>query len=153
MDINKIFQSKAFAGFIIGIGIFLVLVVVFKIGMFVGEKKSDFFCKWGDNYHMNFGGPKKGFIGEFGDKSFMGAHGIFGQIIKIDGLTLTIKGPDNVEKVIIADDNTSIKKQNDNIKAADIKVDNFITVIGDPTDNGQTKAKFIRVMPGVMPRR
>ena len=33
------------------------------------------------------------------------------------------------------------------IKVSDLKVDEAITVIGSPTDDGKIEAKFIRVLP------
>ncbi|MCX6743002.1 MAG: hypothetical protein NT116_02080, partial [Candidatus Parcubacteria bacterium] len=97
MDLNKIFQSKIFQVIVIGIAVLIVILLVFKAGMMVGIKKADFSCRWSDNYHRNFGGPKGGFWGGFGDRDFMDANGTFGQIIKIEGNLLTIKGNQNTE--------------------------------------------------------
>ncbi len=33
MDIDKFFQSKAFKGFIFGVAIFLLILLIFKVGM------------------------------------------------------------------------------------------------------------------------
>lgn len=147
MDINKFFQSKIFLGIIIGILAFMVLLVVFKAGMIVGIRKADFSCRWSDNYHNNFGGPKNGFLKGIGDKDFIDANGVSGQIIKIDGSNIAIKGRDNVEKIISVDDSTVIVRFKDTIKIANLKVDDYIVVIGEPNDSGQIIAKFIRILP------
>lgn len=147
MDIDKIFQSKIFRVVILSILVLMVILLILKIGMFIGAKRAGFTRGWGDNYHQNFGGPKGGFMAGFGDKDFMQANGISGQIIKIDGTTITVSGRDNVEKIISTDDKTIIRNLDKTIKVSDLKVDDFIVVIGEPNDAGQIEAKFIRVMP------
>ena len=147
MDFNKIFQSKLFKGSLLGIAGLIILLLIFKAGMMVGIKKADFSCRWSDNYHRNFGGPKGGFWGGFGDRDFMDANGTFGQIIKIEGNLLTIKGNQNTEKVILLNESTVIKSMQDTIKATDLKVDDNIVVIGEPNQAGQIAAKLIRIVP------
>jgi len=147
MDLNKIFQAKLFQGIIIGVAVLIVLLLVFKAGTMVGIKKADFSCRWSDNYHRNFGGPKGGFMGGFGDRDFMDANGTFGQILKIEGNLVTIKGGQNTEKVILLDENTTIKSLRETIKLTDLKVNDNIVVIGEPNQTGQIVAKLIRIVP------
>ncbi len=87
MNIDKIFQSKLFKGFVLGLLVFLLLTIVFKVGEIVGVEKADFSCRWSNNYHQNFGGPKQGFMQGFGDKDFIEANGVVGQILKIASST------------------------------------------------------------------
>ncbi len=149
MDINKFFQSKTFKmvlGVILGV---IVFFLIFSIGMFIGFKKAGFSYRWGENYHRNFAGPRGGFLGDFGDfrgRDFMGAHGVFGQIIKIDGSLLIIRGSDNVEKIVLIKDDTIIRRFQEAVKLTDLKVDEYLVVIGEPNDIGQIEAKFIRLM-------
>lgn len=147
MDIDKFFQSKVLKGFIFGVAIFLFVLFIFKFGMIVGARKADFSCRWSDNYHQNFGGPQKGFMQGLGDRDFIEANGTFGQIIKIDGSTLVVKGRNDVEKIVLVSDTTVIKSFQDTIKTADLKVDSLVVIIGEPNAAGQIEAKLIRVMP------
>lgn len=154
MNLDKIFQSKLFRGVILGLLTLVVVLSILKIGMFVGIKKADFSHRWSDNYHRNFGGPRNGFMEGFGDRDFMEANGIFGQIIKINSptdqaqlTTIVVKGRNNVEKMIAVNDKTIIKRFMEDIKIIDLKVDEYIVVIGDPNESGQIEAKLIRVMP------
>jgi hypothetical protein len=123
------------------------LLFVFKVGMMVGIKKADFSCRWSDNYHENFGGPRGGFWGGFDDKDFIESNGTVGQIIKIEGETLVVRGRRDMEKIIVTDNETAIKRLRDTIKVSDLKVDENIVTIGEPNDAGQIEAKLIRVMP------
>lgn len=156
MDFNKFFQSKTFRISLIVIGALIVLLFVFKTGVFVGYKKAQFSYRWGENYHRNFAGPRGGFFGDFrrgpGDRDYINAHGTFGSIIKIDpatgsgqAATLIVKGSDNVEKTILVSDKTTITSRREAIKINDLKVDDRIVIIGSPNEQGQIEAKLIRV--------
>lgn len=80
-------------------------------------------------------------------QGFANANGVFGQIIKIDGQTLTIKSKDNIEKSILVGEKTTIVYQRKNIKLSDLKTDDSVVVIGDPNGKGQIQAELIRVIP------
>jgi hypothetical protein len=147
MQTDNFFQSKLFKGVILGIAGLIILVFVFGLGVSVGTKKADFSFRWADEYHHNFGGPQGGFFGNMMGQDFTEANGVFGQIIKIDNQTLTIKGRDNVEKNILVGDKTAIIYQRKNIKISELKLDEVVVVIGDPNNSGQIEAELIRVLP------
>ncbi len=156
MDIKTFFESKLFIKILIAIGIIVVFLLVFKAGEFVGFSKAGFSYRFAENYHRNFGGPRIGPMGMMfgdldGDGDFMNAHGISGVIIKIDPVaagqetTLVIKGRNNKEQTIIVSNLAAIRSGLENLKPADLKVDQNIVIIGSPDDKGQIEAKFIRV--------
>lgn len=147
MDTDKLFESKKFKKVVLGIIILMILLSVFKAGMVVGERKAEFSNRWGDNYHRNFGGPRTGFLNGFGDKDFINANGTFGQVIKIDGQTIVIKGQGDVEKIVLIKDNTAIRRFRDTVKSTDIKVGDYAVVIGEPDSTGQIEANLIRLLP------
>lgn len=147
IDTAQIFQSKIFKGIAIGIGVLLILSIGFKVGFIVGAKKADFSCRWSDNYHRNFGGPAAGMMMGFKDREFVDANGTVGQIIQMTSSTLVVKGVNDVEKVILITDKTSIQRFRDTIKISDLTVNDNIVVIGQPNNDGQIEAKFVRVMP------
>ena len=145
MDLNKFFQSKTFKTVLCVIGGLIVLLLVFGAGAFVGFKKASFSYQWGENYHRNFAGPRGGFLGDFEGKDFIEAHGIVGQIIKIDGSTLIVKGKDGVEKIVLVSDKTGINNRRETVKVSDLKVDDQVVIIGSPNEQGQIEAKLIRL--------
>ena len=147
MDTNKIFQSSWFKGFIFGLLGFLLLTIVFKVGEIVGAKRAYFSCQWSDNYHQNFAGPKKGFIQGFGDKDFIEANGVVGQIIDVASSTITIKGRGDIEKIVLIKQDTIIKRFQETIILENLQTDEMVVVIGEPNSQGQLEAKLIRVMP------
>lgn len=148
IDFNKFFQSKLFLGTVLGVVIFAVLLLVFQVGVFVGFKKAEFSYHWSENYQRNFAGPQRGFAEPFQGKDLINAHGSAGQIIKIDGSTIIIKGNDNVERAVLIKEDTVIRSLRDSIKISDLKLNDLVVIIGDPaTTSGQITAKLIRVMP------
>lgn len=148
MNLNNFFQSKTFIGIIIGIGIVIVLLLTFKVGLLVGTRRADFAGRWSDNYHRNFGGPVNGWGGGMmNDRNFMESRGAVGQIIKLDETSIVVKGPDNLERVVVVNNDTTIEKFRDTIKLSDLKVDDYIVTIGEPNTAGQIVAKLIRVLP------
>lgn len=132
MDINNFLKQKSFKIIVFAVGAVILLLLVFKAGVFVGYKKASFSYRWGENYHRNFG-------------DFINAHGTSGSIIKIDGSTLIVKSGDNVEKTILISEKTTITSRRETIKAGDFKVDDRVVVIGSPNEQGQIEAKFIRL--------
>jgi hypothetical protein len=153
MDFNKYFsaswRTKTFKIVLATIGALIVLLFVFKVGVFVGYKKANFSYRWGENYHRNFAGPRGGFFEDFKrgfrDKDFINAHGTFGSILRIDGNTIIMKGQDDVEKTILVSEGTLINKGREAVKISDLKADDKIVVIGSPNEQGQIEAKLIRL--------
>ncbi|MFA4936821.1 MAG: hypothetical protein WC575_00810 [Patescibacteria group bacterium] len=148
MEITKFLQSKIFLTTTWIIGIIIILLCVFQVGVMVGARKAGFTYRWGENYHRNFAGPRSGFpLPGLDDRDFIEANGIIGQIIKLDSNSLIIKGRDNVERVVLVNDQTNILRFKDEINYSDLKIDDFVVIIGEPNDTGQIEAKFIRIMP------
>jgi hypothetical protein len=146
-DFKELAESKSFRGILMGIGISVVLLLVFQAGMFVGFRKAAFSYKFGDNYYRAFGdrGPKP-FEGKFRDGLIEG-HGVVGKIVSIKLPTFVVSGPDELEKVIVINDDTRIRRFDDTLKDTDLKVDDFTVILGNPNESSQIEAKLIRVLP------
>jgi len=138
---------------IVGIAGFVIVVLIFGAGMFVGGMKARFSYKWAESYHRNFAGPQEGFFGDLrrmvpppGD--FIEGHGTFGEVIKINDSDFVIKGQGDVEKIIVIKEDTILEKGRTTIKKDDLKVGDRVVIIGFPNDQGQIEAKLIRVFNG-----
>lgn len=146
---RKFFESKFLFKILCGIGIVLIALLIFYAGINVGFHKAEFGRAWGENYERNFGfGPDHSLLGK---DNFPNANGAIGKIIKIELPTIIVEDKDSAEKVILIDSNTNIEKMTAQITMNDLKVDDFVVVIGAPNTQGQVEAKFIRVMPVGMP--
>ncbi len=147
MDIKQIIKSKPYMAIALSISVIAVLFLVFSSGMYIGYRKARFSYQWGENYHKNFGGPRDGFMGDFGGKDLINANGVAGQIMKIDNSTLVIRSRDNVEKIVAVKDDAVINRLNETVKLNALKIGDFVVVIGEPNDDGQIDAKFLRTIP------
>ncbi len=142
------FRSKIFSGIIIGIGVLIIVGVIFQAGKFVGLKKAEFSGRMGDNYSRIFDGQGGEMMGlpPIG-LDLPGGHGSVGKIIKIDLPKVVVEDRGNVEKVIIVGGKTLIREFRDEIKSSDLEVGDFIVVLGKPNNIGEIEADLIRTMP------
>ena len=141
----KFFESKVLVGILYGVGIVIVLTLIFSAGVSVGFHKASFGRAWGDNYERNFGMmPNQP---GFGRDNFPNSHGAVGKIIKIELPTLIVQDKDNTEKVILIKNDTKIQKMMQDIKSNNLAVDDSVVIIGSPNAQGQIEAKFIRIIP------
>ena len=143
--IGKMFESKIFVGILYGIGIVIILLLVLSAGISIGFHKASFGRAWGGNYERNFGMMQNRPM--FGKDNFPNAHGAIGKIIKIELPTVIVQDKDSTEKVILTENDTQIQRMRGNITINDLKINDFIVVIGSPNEQGQIEAKLIRVMP------
>lgn len=153
MDIKKMLQSKIFKWVIIGVGALVVILLILQVGMFIGYKKAAFSYKWGEDYYRAFGpGPGKMPMRYGGGMPMMRgqfpeSYGVSGKILKIDLPTIMIEGKDGVEKAVLIQDSTVIRRFKEAIKSSDLKADDVVVVIGSPNSSSQIEAKLIRVLP------
>ena len=156
--LNELVQSKTLMAVVFLFAVFIILLFVFKLGIMVGERKAEFSCAWGENYQRNFGGPKQGFFGNLPpkalDRQLMPTGSAAGPIIQVNistsssqTATLVVQGQDEIERQVLVDEKTIIKRYREDIEASDLKTGEFVVVIGKPNDQGQIQAELIRVMP------
>ena len=152
-QLNKKLNRDILKWIIVGVAGFIVVALIFGVGMFVGGMKAKFSYRWAENYHENFAGPRGGFLGDWrqlppfsGD--FIESHGAFGEIIQINDSDFVIKGQSDLEKIIVIKEDTILEKGRMAIKKDDLKVGDQVVVIGSPNEQGQIEAKFIRIFNG-----
>ena len=124
----------------------ILALVIFQAGVTVGFRKAHFAKSWNDNYFKNFGPHKKGFPVPMPGQ-FPNAHGTIGKIISVNFPTFIVEDRDKTEKIITLTDTTKIRKMDNDGQQADLSVDTYVVVVGDPNDQGQINAKFIRIIP------
>lgn len=134
---------------IVGLVCFVLVILAFGAGVKVGTSKAKFSYRWAESYHKNFGGPRGGFVDDwrrFPAGDFISGHGAFGEIIEINDSGFVVRGRENVEKVVITNEETTITKGRETIKNG-LKVGDRVVVIGSPNEEGKIEAKLIRVFP------
>lgn len=133
-------------GILIGLGALIVALIIFWGGMMVGSREARFSYQWGANYHHLFGPPPGPFMGGGGD-DFMNPNSAAGTIIKVSTNTLLIKGDDNIEKSVTISSSTLIRSMQSTLGPNDLKINDQVVILGEPSSTGQIEAKFIRVFP------
>ena len=145
--IKSVSDSKKVKAMIVVIACIAIAALIFQAGVVVGFKKASFGKHWGENYEKNFGMVRHNrMMGDLPDR-LPNAHGAIGKVAKIELPNIIVTDKDGVEKVVVLDDDTLIKKGQDNILEKDIVVNDFVVVVGSPNDQGQILAKLIRIMP------
>ncbi|PIZ99448.1 MAG: hypothetical protein COX77_01530 [Candidatus Komeilibacteria bacterium CG_4_10_14_0_2_um_filter_37_10] len=162
MNWEKISKSKFFTVSIYVLVLVVVMLIVFEAGFWIGARKSGFTKQWSENYHRNFGsqrndrwGSERGDFmmvagGRMMDPDFINAGGAMGQIIKIQDQSIIIRDRQEIEKVVLVNDQTTIKLFRDTLDLNNLKVDDQVVVIGESNNQGQITARLIRIMPAVV---
>ena len=158
MCTQELMKSRTFKIAALAVACFLIALVVFAAGVFVGFHKARYSYKFGENYERNFvGGPfqggqgimgnrePRGMMRDFEGNGFRNGHGIAGTIISISDNNIIAKDRDGKENTVAVTDKTIIKSQSNDIKISDLKQDDQIVVMGSPGDNGVINADLIRI--------
>jgi hypothetical protein len=155
MKIEEIVKSKTFKAIISIIGVLIIVLIIFKLGMFVGFKKASFSCRFMEHYISNFvmsQNNSHNLMAGLNEKNSLKSHGTFGIIINIlinnkGDYKLIIKEEREPEKIVLIKSNTIIEKMKENINPRDLNINDFVVVIGEGNENGQIEASLIRVLP------
>jgi hypothetical protein len=139
-------HSKTFKWAVFIIAGFIMLIGAFTLGIRVGFHEAHFTETWEKGYSANFGVPGDMPIKRSPQDPFLNAYGISGTILTVNGNNLTLKDSDNTEKVVVMSAGTSIRLNFSTLKPADLKTNQSIIVIGQPNEQGQIDAKFIRIL-------
>jgi hypothetical protein len=140
----KIMEKKSTQKIVLILGIVIVMLVIFKAGVYVGYRKAGFSRGLGDSYFRNFGGSPRG--GMMRD-DIPGGHGVTGKVIKVTPTSLIVEGSDNIEKIITINSETLVRKFRDTASTTALQVNDNVIVIGTPGSNGDVTARLIRILP------
>ena len=119
-------------------------MLVFGAGIMVGYRGGIFSSRFGENYYHNFYGPTPVVVG----KMPMSPHGTVGTVLDISSSSISVKDPNGDEQSVAVDSSTVIRELNNTITLSDIKINDQVTVLGEPNEQGQIYARFIRVFNG-----
>jgi hypothetical protein len=151
MNLKELLNSKVSHKAMMISASIAVLIFVFSAGVFVGIEKAKFSYGWGENYFSNFAGSSSLNGGPFTDhnpfwdKNYINPHGLLGQIIEIDDDGFIMTSANQIEMSVQINQQTIIKNHRDNLKFSDLKIGNQVIVIGEPGEQGEVDARFIRI--------
>lgn len=162
-EIQKITQSKYFKTILIALSCIIFGVLVFAIGVRVGERRARYSYQWGANYERNFMGgygermpdggreqfgPSGGPIGmarNFEGQNFRNGHGVAGIVTSIIDDKIIIKDRSGKENTVAVKEKTLIKDGQADLEITDLENGENLVIIGNPSDNGVIDADLIRV--------
>jgi hypothetical protein len=146
---NNFFQTKIFHLTFYVVGIVALAFVMFGAGMSVGYHRASYAYRWGENYHRNFGGPRGGFLRPpLGmNDDLPNANGTFGRVVKVEPPIFAVTGDDGIEKSVAVATSTIIRSLRSTININDLRVGDYVVVVGKPNEAGQIEAGLIRVVP------
>jgi len=130
--LQKHLQSHGILKIMLGVGIALMCVLSFSLGVQVGFNKASF------NSHRSMG---------FIPTDVSNSHGVSGRIVSSILPVLVVADKDNTEKVVRISDDTVVRKLRETVSASSLAVGDFITVLGAPNEKTEVEAKLIRILP------
>jgi hypothetical protein len=146
-ELRKYMESSQFKRVLAGCMIFAGFLFAFHIGTETGYKKAMFESKFGEKYYQAFAPRGEHRPLSFTPDTIPGAHGTAGKIMSLELPKIIVEDFDGTEKVVVFSDNTVVRKFRDTLQKTDLRVGDYVVVIGTPTSTGEVEAKLVRVMP------
>jgi hypothetical protein len=146
-QVKEVLKKSKVKWIICILGSIVVALLIFQAGIYVGVNKASFSFKMGEQYFRQMNNmPNDNFMG-MNRQDFTDSHGSAGKIISIKLPLIVVADKDGVEKTILISTSTEIKQFKDSIKPSDLKINDYIAVIGTPDNNAELEARLIRIMP------
>lgn len=141
-------HSKIFKWLVFTLAELILLIGAFALGTSVGFHKAGFSYSWATHYRGNFGGPTTGqFMPPPSGSNFFTPHGEYGEILSVNGTSsIIIKDSGGNENTILISPGATIRQDYQTLLPQNLKAGQDIVVIGQPNDQGQIEARFIRVL-------
>ena len=148
-EVKSFLESKKTATLMTVVLVIACTIIVFHVGEEFGVKKAEVMDHMSGGYYKTLGprdsrgsGPL-GYL--FDDQT--NTHGVSGKVVSIEADKILVEDDEGIEKTVLVDANSIIKKQRLSIQASEIQPGDFIVVIGTPTPEAQIDAKIIRIIP------
>lgn len=144
---SNVLESKKVRAVLWTLGGLILLFVVFGLGIAVGYERAGFAAGFDRNYfRIFFGGPPSGTISMMAPPMPVGMHGVVGSVIDVGTSTISVTNQESNEQSIAVSSGTVIRDGNNTVTIGDVAVGDQIAVIGEPNDQGQVAARFIRII-------
>lgn len=130
------------------LGGLILLFVAFGLGVALGYRRAGFAAGFDADYYRNFIGAGATSVAPAG---FMMpppptvTHGVVGTVIDLGTSTVSVENGEGNERSVEVPSGTVIREGDQTIVIGNMAVGDQITVIGEPNDQGQIVARFIRI--------
>lgn len=144
--IKNTLQSKQYKHIVEIVCVIVATLIIFNLGMRIGYMKASYTNAGGENvYRQLTPGIKRHMPGFIQDIS-SGAHGANGKIISITLPTITVADKEGIEKIVRIEDQTILRSIRSDITENDLRVGDMVVVIGEPNEDTEISARFIRIV-------
>lgn len=133
---------------------FVVALLIFQAGMYVGYNKATDAYLWGELYSRGNENPAGGRLGSSTPLGSLGmgdisdTEGELGVIVKTTPpKSIIVEEQNGVEKTVLIASTTAIRQFKETLAPGDLTVGNNVIIFGPPNDQGQVEAELIRVLP------
>ncbi|MBU6427023.1 hypothetical protein KGQ27_02165 [Patescibacteria group bacterium] len=146
MNYKEFFGSSGYARLLKILGMLLVLMVIFSIGMAAGYYRAKFSFERDNNYY-SIGWPRSPLAPFLNDTDDSNPHGAIGKIISVQLPSIMIRDQGNVERIAVIGGSTAIRHFRSEASTTDLIPGEQVIVIGEPDGKGRINAAFIRILP------
>lgn len=142
MSLKSLLQSSTAFGFLCGIGVVIVLLFVFHLGMTFGYGRAE------GRYGLD---PRRGFMGMMDPHRAFHAHGVMGQVQSATTNQFVVKTIDGLVQTVNYTNDTRIEKDFSPATASDIVADARVMIFGDTQSDGTISATIIHLFGSNLP--
>ena len=142
---KALFRSPRYKKIVSVLGALIILLLTFQAGMAVGFHRAEFGHRFDENYMNAYGRHPEMRHEGFRDEPFE-SHGAVGRVLSVSLPTMVVDDK-HVEKIVRVSSSTMVRHLRDRVDVASIKPNDFIVVIGEPNEQSEVVAKFIRTLP------
>lgn len=145
---STILSSKKVRAVLWILGGLILLFVAFGLGVTVGYRRAGFAAGFDADYYRNFvgmGATSAGPAGFVAPPPPTVIHGVAGTVIDVGTSTVSVENQEGNERSVEVPSGTVIREGDNTIVIGNMAVGDQITVIGEPDDEGQIVARFIRI--------
>jgi len=128
------------------LAIFLGVVLIFEAGVAVGYHRAQFSERWSAGFARDSRDPGSFFAVFQHDPDEPNPHGTIGQVVSVHMPEVLVKGQSSPEQIVIVGPRTQVRLFRGNGTSTDIQSGQQVIVIGEPDDQGQIQASFIRIL-------
>lgn len=138
----SLIKSRPFLAAIVLLAELILLLAVFRVGVLVGFRKASFSFGWGSRHG--------GWQGGFGGDNYINGTGTVGTVASVGTSTLTVQGPNSMQKSFIVTPKTAIRKNGLAVQLSQLQVNDQVMILGTPSSTGEITASLIRAVNGLM---
>ncbi|HUC31257.1 MAG TPA: hypothetical protein VMR99_01040 [Candidatus Paceibacterota bacterium] len=143
---NNFLESKKVRAVLWILGGLIILFIVFGLGIVVGYDRAGFAAGFNNNYFRIFYGAQPGGpVGLMTPPMPVAMHGVVGTVIDLGTSTISVKDQKDNEQSVAVSSGTVIRSGASDVTIGSVAIGDQIAVIGEPNNEGQIVARFIRI--------